>query len=201
MSPYRMHLLNVCRAHWLSPAKVSGMVVMKYHVFFEEDHCVARVSAGEWLPDDDVTWLRFARRYLAEAIERHVVQIEIFTAQPPSVSALKIRQINAAQVIRIHEKGVAVHDAMFEPAAQKEWDGPEFKEPSTTRQPPRNPCNLLHLTISARQERYVLWVRVKDRRHLSCFLGYQPVIITDAEMLARIGMHVPTAEQPIAIKN
>ena len=80
MSPYGMHLLNVCRAHWFSPAKVSGMVVMKYYVFFEEDHCVARVSAGEWLPDDDVTRLRFARRYLAEAIERHVVQIEIFTS-------------------------------------------------------------------------------------------------------------------------
>lgn len=80
MSPYGMHLLNVCRAHWLSPAKVSGMVVMKYHVFFEEDHCVARVSAGEWLPDDDIARLRFARRYLAETIERHVVQIEIFTS-------------------------------------------------------------------------------------------------------------------------
>lgn len=61
MSPYGMHLLNVCLAHWLSPAKVSGVVVVKHHVFFEEDHCVARVSAGEWLPDDGVTWLRLVR--------------------------------------------------------------------------------------------------------------------------------------------
>lgn len=201
MSPYGMHLLNVCRAHWFSPAKVSGVVVVKHHVFFEEDHCVARVSAGEWLPDDDVTRLCLYRRYLTEAIERHVVQIEIFTAQPPSVSALKIRQVNAAQVIRVPEKGVAVHDTMFEPAPQQEWDGPEFQNSATARQPPRKTTGNLHLTISARQERYVLWMRVKDRRHLSCFLGCQPVIITDAEMLARIGVHVPTAEQPIAIKD
>ncbi|BDK15224.1 hypothetical protein FJMB80299_19810 [Enterobacter hormaechei] len=90
---------------------------------------------------------------------------------------------------------------MFEPAPQQEWYGPEFQNSATARQPPRKPCNLLHLTISARQERYVLWVRVKDRHHLSCFLGCQPVIITDAEMLTWIGVHVSTAEQPIAIKD
>ncbi|BDK15225.1 hypothetical protein FJMB80299_19820 [Enterobacter hormaechei] len=56
------------------------MVMVKHQVVMKENHCVARVSAGEWLPDDDVTRLRFARRYLAETIERHVVQIEIFTS-------------------------------------------------------------------------------------------------------------------------
>ncbi len=201
MSPYGMHLLNICRTHWLSPAQMSGVVVVKYYVFFEENHCVARVSAGEWLPDDDVTWLRFASRYLAEAIDRHVAQIEIITAQPPSVSALKIRQINAAQVIHVPEKGVAVHDAMFEPAAQQEWHWSEFQYPAIARQPPRKTTGNLHLAISTRQERYVLWVRVKDCRHLSCFLGHQPVIITDTEMHTWIGMYVPTSEQPFVIND
>lgn len=149
MSPYGMHLLNVCRAHWFSPAQVSGVVVMKYHVVFEENHCVARVSAGEWLPDDDVTRLRFARRYLAETIERHVVQIEIFTAQPPSVSALKIRQVNAAQVVCVPEKGVAVHDAMFETAPQQEWNGPEFQNSAIARQPPRKTTGNLRFAVGA----------------------------------------------------
>lgn len=149
MSPYGMRLLNVCRAHGLSPAQMPGMVVMKHHVVIKENHCVARISAGEWFSDDDVSWLRLPRRYLAEAIERHVFQIEIFATQPPSVSALKIRQVNAAQVICVPEKGVAVHDAMFEPSPQQEWNWPEFQNSAIARQPPRNPCNLLHLAISA----------------------------------------------------
>lgn len=103
MSPYGMHLLNVCRAHWFSPTKVSGMVVMKYHVAIEQNHCVARVGAGEWLPDYYVTWQRFSQRYLIEAIARHVVQIEILPSQPPAIRPFEVREVNATQVIRITE--------------------------------------------------------------------------------------------------
>jgi hypothetical protein len=60
---------------------------------------------------------------------------------------------------------------------------------------------MLHLAISTRQERYVLWVRVEHRHYISRFLGFHPVIIADAEMLARFGVLIPTAEQPIAIKD
>lgn len=61
MSPYGMHLLNVCRTHSLSPAQVSGVVMVKHHIVFEKNHCVAGVGAGEWLSDDDVTRFRFSR--------------------------------------------------------------------------------------------------------------------------------------------
>ncbi|APX27908.1 hypothetical protein BKM33_22020 [Salmonella enterica subsp. enterica serovar Infantis] len=180
---------------------MAGVVVVKHHVSFEENHCVARVSAGEWLPDDDVTWLRFARRYLAEAVERHVVQIKIFTTQPPPISAFEVRKVDSAKMIRIPEQGVTVHDTMLELAPQQQWNRPEFQYPAIARQPPRKTTGNLHLAISARQERYVLWVRVKDCRHLSCFLGHQPVIITDTEMHTWIGMYVPTAEQPFVIND
>lgn len=79
MSPYGMYLLNVYRAHWFSPAQVSRVVVVKHHVVIEVNHCVARVSTGEWLPDNDVAWLRLTWRYLVKAIERHVFQVEVFT--------------------------------------------------------------------------------------------------------------------------
>ena len=103
MSPYGMHLLNVCRAHSLTPAQVSSVVVVKHHVVIEENHCVAGVSAGEWLPDDHITWLRFARRYLVETIERHVVQIKVLPSQPPAIRPFEVREVNATQVIRITE--------------------------------------------------------------------------------------------------
>lgn len=74
-----MYLLNVCRAHWFSPAQVSGVVVVKHHVVIEENHCVARVGTGEWLPDNDVAWLRLTWRYLVKSIERHVFQVEVIT--------------------------------------------------------------------------------------------------------------------------
>ncbi|KWQ80310.1 hypothetical protein AH90_19940 [Salmonella enterica subsp. enterica serovar Tennessee] len=121
--------------------------MVKHHVFFEENHCVARVSAREWLPDDDVTWLRFASRYLAEAVERHVVQIKIFTTQPPPISAFEVRQVDSAKMIRVPEKGIAVHDAMFEPAAQQEWDGPEFHNHTIASQPPRKPTGYLCIAV------------------------------------------------------
>jgi hypothetical protein len=77
--------------------------VVKNHIVIEQNHCVARVSSGEWLPDYYVTWQRFSRRYLIEAIARHVVQIKVLPSQPPAIRPFEVREVNATQVIRITE--------------------------------------------------------------------------------------------------
>ena len=162
---------------------------------------MAWVGAGEWLPDNDVAWLCILHGYLIEAIDLHIGEIEIFSPQPPSVSPPEVRQVDAAKMICVPEKRVAIHNAVVEPAPQQEWDGPELQNSSSARKPPRKPCNPLHLAISTRQEWYVLRVRVEYRHYISLFLGFQPVIIADAEILARFGVLIPAAEQSIAIKD
>lgn len=77
--------------------------MVKYHVAIEQNHCVARVGAGEWLPDYYVTWQRFSRRYLIEAIARHVVQIKVLPPQPPAIRPFEVWEVDATQVIRITE--------------------------------------------------------------------------------------------------
>lgn len=201
MSPYGMHLLNKCRAHGFSPAQVSGVVMVKHHAVIKENHRVAGVNAGKWLPDDDIARSRFLWRHLIKTIARHVLQIQVLTAQPPPVSAFKVRQVNTAQVIRIPEKGVAVHDAMFELSPQKMRDWPESEYPVTASQQPRKPGHNLHLSISSRQHRKTSRMRVKDRCHLPFFLGCQPVIITDVKMLSRFRMRIPAVKQPITIND
>ncbi|BHD63732.1 hypothetical protein SALSENF001_13940 [Salmonella enterica subsp. enterica serovar Senftenberg] len=158
---------------------------------------MARVSAGEWLSDNDVTWLRLSRRYLAESIERHVAQIEVFTAQPPSVSALKIRQVNAAQVVCVPEKGVAVHDAMFEPAPPQEWNGPVFPQLPARCKPPWQPRHYLHLPVRTRKHWLALRMRMEDCDNLPFFLRRKPVIITYAEVMPWLWMHIPTAKHSL----
>ena len=68
---------------------------------------MAWVGAGEWLPDNDVTGLCILHRYLIEPVVRHVSQIEILSPQPPSVSALKIRQVDSAKVVCVPKERVA----------------------------------------------------------------------------------------------
>ena len=148
MSPYGMHLLNVCRALWFSPTKVSGMVVMKYHVAIEQNHCVARVGAGEWLSDNDVAWLCILHGYLIEAIDLHIGEIEIFSPQPPSVSPPEVRQVDAAKMICVPEKRVAIHNAVVEPAPQQEWHRPVFPQLPARCKPPWQPRHYLHLPVS-----------------------------------------------------
>ena len=114
-----MHLLNVCRTHSLSPAQVSSVVVVKHHVVIEKNHCVARIGTGERLPDDHITWLRFARRYLVETIERHVVQIKVLPSQPPAIRPFEVREVNATQMVSIPEKRVAVGNPMFKATAKQ----------------------------------------------------------------------------------
>ena len=97
---------------------------------------MAWVGAGEWLPDNDVAGLRILHGHLIETIVRHVSQIEILSPQPPSVSALKIRQVDSAKVVCVPKERVAVHDAVLELAPQQEWHRPVFPELSVRCQPP-----------------------------------------------------------------
>ncbi|CEJ64137.1 hypothetical protein [Citrobacter pasteurii] len=46
-----------------------------------------------------------------------------------------------------------------------------------------------------------MWVRVEYRHDISRFLGCKPFIITYAEMLVRLGVHIPAAEQSIIIQD
>lgn len=97
---------------------------------------MAWVGAGEWLPDNDVAWPGILHRYLIEPVGRHVIQIEILSPQPPSVSPPEVRQVYSAKVVCVPKERVAVHDAVLELAPQQEWHRPVFPELSVRCQPP-----------------------------------------------------------------
>ncbi|KTZ81989.1 hypothetical protein DE11_19580 [Salmonella enterica subsp. enterica serovar Hadar] len=162
---------------------------------------MAWVGAREWLPDNDVARLCLSRRYLAESIERHVAQIEVFTAQPPSVSALKIRQVNAAKMICVPEKRVAIHNAVVEPAPQQEWHRPVFPQFPARCKPPWQPRHYLHLPVSTRKRWLALRMRMEYCDNLPFFLRRKPVVVTYAEVMPGIWMHIPTAEHSLAIQD
>lgn len=109
---------------------------------------MARVGAGEWLSDNDVAWLCILHRYLIEPVGRHVSQIEILSPQPPSVSALKIRQVDSAKVVCVPKERVAVHDAVLELAPQQEWHRPVFSQMPARCEPPWQTGHNLRLPVS-----------------------------------------------------
>lgn len=137
MPPYRMGLFYKGQTVILTSAQVPGTVVMKHLMAFQKDHRVARVSTRERLANDYIAGTCLAGRHLAEAIGGHVLDIKVLAAQPPAIASLKVRQINAAQVIGIPEQRVTVHGAMLEPTAQQMRNRPELSQRAAAGQPPR----------------------------------------------------------------
>lgn len=162
---------------------------------------MAWVGAGEWLPDNDVAGLRILHGHLIETIVRHVSQIEILSPQPPSVSALKIRQVDSAKVVCVPKERVAVHDAVVEPAPQQEWHRPVFPQLPARCKPPWQPRHYLHLPVSTRKRWLALRVRMKNRCNLSFILCCKPVIVTYTEVMPGLRVNIPTAEQLPAIQD
>lgn len=101
MPPDGMGLFHVSHAEGFTPAEVPGVVVVKHHVIVQQDHRMARVGSRERLADYHIAGYGLAGGNLTETVGRHVLQVEILSAQPPAFCPGKIRQVNATQVIRI----------------------------------------------------------------------------------------------------
>jgi hypothetical protein len=97
-------------------------------------------------------------------------------------------------------KRVAVHDAVLELAPQQEWHRPVFLSFPSDASHHGQPVNL-HLPVSTRKRWLALRVRMEDRCNLSFFLRRKPVIITYAEVMPGLWMHIPTAEHSLAIQD
>ncbi len=162
---------------------------------------MARVGAGEWLSDNDVAWLCILHGYLIEAIDLHIGEIEIFSPQPPSVSPPEVRQVDAAKMICVPEKRVAIHNAVVEPAPQQEWHRPVFPQFPARCKPPWQPRHYLHLPVSTRKRWLALRMRMEYCDNLPFFLRCKPVVVTYAEVMPGLWMHIPTAEHSLAIQD
>lgn len=136
MSPDGMSLLNERRPVRLPAAEVTGAVVMKDHVFMQEDHSVAWVSARKRLANDYVAGTGFRQLNPMETIVLHVFEIEVLFSKPPPLRPLKIRQVDSAQMVRITKKGVAIHHPMLKPAANQMRHRPVLTQPAIRCQPP-----------------------------------------------------------------
>ena len=162
---------------------------------------MARVGAGEWLSDNDVAWLCILHGYLIEAIDLHIGEIEIFSPQPPSVSPPEVRQVDAAKMICVPEKRVAIHNAVVEPAPQQEWHRPVFPQLPARCKPPWQSRHYLHLPVSTRKRWLALRVRMKNRCNLSFILCCKPVIVTYTEVMPGLRMHIQTAKHSLIIQD
>lgn len=81
--------------------------------------------------------LRPVRAHLVKSVRFKVIQVEIFILIPPVFLAMKIRQINAGQMVGIAEKCVAVVHAMLKLTASKVRHAAEFMNFIVADQPPR----------------------------------------------------------------
>ena len=162
---------------------------------------MAWVGAREWLPDNDVARLCILHGHLIEAIDLHIGEIEIFSPQPPSVSPPEVRQVDTAKMICVPEKRVAIHNAVVELAPQQEWHRPVFPQLPARCKPPWQPRHYLHLPVSTRKRWLALRMRMEDRCNLPFFLRRKPVVVTYAEVMPGLWMHIPTAEHSLAIQD
>ena len=100
--------------------------VMQDGVFTQPDHRVTRVALRKSAPDDYVAGLDGLKADFTEAIGRHVFQVKVFAADPPAVASLEVRQIDAAEMIGVSKKRVAVRHAVLEASAQQVRHRTEF---------------------------------------------------------------------------
>lgn len=147
MSPDGMSLLNERWPVRLPAAEVTSAVMMENHIFVQEDHGVAWVSTRERLANDYVAGLSFRQFHPMEIIGLHIFEIQVLFPQPPPLRPLKIRQVDAAEMIRITKKGVAIHHPMLEPAAKQMRYCPELEQPAIRCQPPWQVSQHLRMTI------------------------------------------------------
>lgn len=96
MSPDGMSLLNERWPVRLPAAEVTSAVMMENHIFVQEDHGVAWVSARERLANDYVARLSFRQLNPMETIGFHIFEIQVLFPKPPPVRPLKIRQVDTA---------------------------------------------------------------------------------------------------------
>ena len=150
MPPDGMSLLNESRSVGLSATKVTSAVMMKNHIVMQEDHGVAWVSTRERLANDYVAGPSFRQFNPMEIIGFHIFEIQVLFPKPPPLRPLKIRQIDAAQMVRITKKGVAIHHSMFKPAAKQVRHHPELTQSAIRCQPPWQVSQHLRMTICTR---------------------------------------------------
>jgi len=151
MPPDGVGLFDIRKPVWLSPADVTGAVVVQHLIIIEKDHRVAGVCTRERLTDNDIPWLGRLKVNLSKSVGHHIFQVEILTTQPPTVFALEIRKVYSAKVIRVPEKRVAIHFPVLKPAPGKMRYRPEFVKHPITCQPPFNAGDNLHGSVSCRK--------------------------------------------------
>lgn len=100
-------------------AKPAVHFVMQDDVVTKPNHGVAWVALRECAADNHVTRLNSFEANFVKSISCHILQVEVFTAHPPTTGSLEVGQINTAQVVGIAKQRVAIHHAMFEPASQQ----------------------------------------------------------------------------------
>lgn len=201
MPPYRVRQAYIGLPVGLAAAEAPGQFVMEYCVVSKPEHCVARVGLRESAPYDHVTWQNVGWSNFVKSIGCHILQVEVFPPHPPSVSALEVWQVYTAQVVGVPEKRVAIHHAMFEPAAQQMRYRPELSKPAGARQPPLNAGGYLRHPVSSRKNELWFWMGMKNGGDFSRRFRSHPVCIAYAKVSPRVRVLVITAHEPIAINN
>gem|GEM_PF-5882743 len=201
MPPYRVRQAYISLPIGFAAAESPGQFVMEHGVISKPEHCVAGGCLREGAPYNYVTRQNIGRSNLVKSIGSHIFQVEVFSPNPPSVSALEVWQVDAAQMVGVPEKRVAIHHAMFKPASQQMRYRPELSKSAITCQPPFNAGRYLRHPVGSRKNELWLWMGMKNGGDFSRRFRSHPVCIAYAKVSPRVRVLVITAHEPLAINN
>ncbi|STM33259.1 Uncharacterised protein [Escherichia coli] len=116
----------------------------------------------------------------------HIVQVKVLTVAPPVILTVKIRHINACQMVCIPEQGVTVRHPVRKTSPGQVWHTAEFVNVTPADQPPGQCAFYLQPPVSLAQPGQTTGMTVDQCHNLPRHLCPQPVFRCDTKIRLRL---------------
>ncbi len=130
----------------------------------------------------------------------HIVQVKVLTVAPPVILTVKIRHINACQMVCIPEQRVTVRHPVRKAPSGQVRNAAEFVNVTPADQPPGQGTFYLQSPVCLTQPGQTTGMTVNQRHNLTLHLRPQPVFRGNTKIRLRRCGDIHTGQVPLALR-